>query len=167
MLKKLDNALERVENWILVFTGIATCGIIFANALMRHIVKTDFYGNEEITLLIAFWLYFTGSALAAKKNTHINADMVSMFTKNSKVIDAFHLVRDLISLVMAAVATVWSCQYVLWSADMGAKSPVFKFPMVLCQLPIMISFFLWTLYMIRDVRQSACALRNDGAKKEG
>lgn len=165
MLKKLDNALEKCENWILVVTGVAVCAIIFINALMRHIVKTDFYGNEEITLLVAFWLYFTGSSLAAKKNTHINADMVSMFTKNEKVIETFHFVRDLISLLMAAVATVWSCQYVLWSADMGAKSPVFKFPMVLCQIPIMISFFLWTLYMIRDVLQSARALRT--GTKEG
>lgn len=167
MIRKADDVLEKIENWVVILTGIATCTIIFINALMRYVFKTDFYGNEEITLLFAFWLYFTGSSIAAKKNTHINADMVSMFTKNERVIDVIHMIRDVIGLIMAAIASVWSCQYVMWSANMGAKSPVFKFPMFISQLPIAISFSLWTLYMIRDVIRSAQKLRHSAAGKEG
>ena len=166
MLKKADDILEKAERWIVVLTGVVVCAIIFLNALMRYIIKADFYGNEEITLLFAFWLYFTGSSIAAKKNTHINADMISMFSKSAKVIDTFHLVRDIIGLVMAGIAFVWSCQYVWWSADMGAKSPVFKFPMVLSQIPIMISFFFWTLYMARDVIRSIRKMRYPSAAEE-
>ena len=168
MLKKADGVLEKAENWIVVLTGIAVCVIIFINALMRYIIKSDFYGNEEITLLLAFWLYFTGSSIAAKKNTHINADMISMFTKNERIIEIFHLIRDIIGLAMAAIAFVWACQYVWWSADMGAKSPVFKFPMFLSQIPIMVSFFFWTLYMVRDVARSVRAIRRlSAAEGEG
>ncbi len=163
-LKKLDDLLEKGENWLIVLTGIAVCVIIFANAVMRHLLHTDFYGNEEITLFCAFWLYFTGSSVAAKKNTHINADMITMFTKNERTVDTFHLVRDVVSLGMAVAASIWSCQYVIWSGTMGAKSPVFKLPMLISQIPIMISFFLWTLYLIRDLARSINALKQAGEK---
>ena len=45
MLKKIDEKLLWVENWIMILTGIAVCLIIFINALMRYIFKADFYGN--------------------------------------------------------------------------------------------------------------------------
>ena len=169
MIKKLDDFLEKIENWILVITGIAVCALIFVNALMRYVLKADFYGNEEIILYCAFWLYFMGSSLAAKKRTHINADMISMFSHNQTVIAAFHFVKDVVSLVMAAIATYWSFNSVLWSIEMGAKANVFKLPVVIGQFPILISFFLWTLYLIRDVIHSAGELKNrpSGHAEEG
>ena len=42
MIKKLDDFLEKIENWILVITGIAVCALIFVNALMRYVLKADF-----------------------------------------------------------------------------------------------------------------------------
>lgn len=57
----------------------------------------------------------------------------------------------------------------LWSIEMGAKSNVFKLPVVIGQFPILISFFLWTLYLIRDVIHSAGELKNrpSGHAEEG
>lgn len=151
MLKKIDSAVLWIENWILTITGVAVCLLIFVSALMRYILKTDFYGSEELILFTAFWLYFIGSAVAAKKNTHINADMIGMFVHNEKVVEVFHIIKDIISLVMSVVATVWCYNYVVWSITMGAASNVFKLPVVIGQFPILISFFLWTIYLIRDV----------------
>ena len=68
------------------------------------------------------------------------------------------LLNNVICLAISAVATYWSYNYVLWSIQMGAKSNVFKLPTVIGQLPILISFFLWTLYLIRDVVKSAKGL---------
>jgi len=162
-LKKLDGILEKCENGIVIVTGIVVCLIIFGNAILRYLFKLDFYGNEEIILFFAFWLYFTGSSIAAKKRTHINADMVSMFTKNIKIINSFHLIRDVINMLMTIIASVWSCQYVMWSASMGAKSPVFKLPMLISQIPIMLSFFIWTCYAVRDLYKSIGVIRNGAA----
>ena len=160
MLQKLDEGLDRIEGWILVITGVAVCCIIFVNALMRYIFKLDFYGNEEITLFFAFWLYFIGSARAAKRKTHITADMISIFTKNEKIIDIFHMLREVISLGMAAIATYWSLSYVMWSGSLGAKSSVSKLPLLIAQIPIFISFLLWTIYEIRDVVNSIKELKH-------
>ena len=168
MLKKIDEKLLWVENWIMILTGIAVCLIIFINALMRYIFKADFYGNEEITLFCAFWLYFTGSSVAAKKDTHINADMISMFSHNQTVISIVHLIKNLISLIMCAIATYWAFNYVMWTWSVGTTSSVFKLPIVIGQIPIQISFFLWTLYLIRDTVISLKELKKPAdVDKEG
>ena len=149
--KKLDRITVPIQEWIMIITCIIVTAIIMAGALGRYIFKIDFFGSEELTLFFAFWLYFIGSMYAARNNSHINANMISMFTDNKKVINTFELFKDIISLLMAIVATVWSYNYVSFSITMNARSSVFKIPNVIAQLPILISFFAWIFYAIRDL----------------
>ncbi len=160
MLKKIDHVFAGAQNWIMVLTGIAVCMLIFAGAVMRYLLKMDFYGSEEIILFAAFWLYFTGSAAAARNKTHINADMISMFVKNQKTVDTVHMIKDIFSLIMSALATYWSFHYVIWSIEMDAVSNVFKLPVVIAQIPIFLSFLLWTIYLIRDIAVSVKERKN-------
>lgn len=160
MLKKIDNFLEKIENIILIFTGIAVCLLIFIGAMMRYIFKIDFYGSEEIILFISFWLYFIGSTVAAKKNTHIDANMLSIFIKNEKVLQLFSLIKNIIAFFMASIVTYWCYKYVSWSAEMGAASNVFKLPNIIGQIPIFISFFIWDMYLIRDIVRDFKSLKN-------
>ena len=150
MLKKIDSIIEWIANWILVITGIAVCILIFSGAVLRYVFHTDFYGSEELILVAAFWLYFVGSAMAAKHETQIKAEMLDMFVKNKRVLGIASIIKNIINLIMSAVATVWSVQYVMWNITMNVKSNVFRFPVVYAVLPIAISFFLWTIYCIRD-----------------
>lgn len=160
VLHKLDDGLEIIQNYILTITGVAVCSLIFISAMMRYILKMDFYGSEEIILFIAFWLYFTGSALAAKKVTHINANMLSLFISNKKTLSMLELVKNVLSLSVAVVITFWCYKYVAWSWRMGASSNVFKLPNVIGQIPIFLSFLIWDIYLIRDVIKDFGAIRN-------
>ena len=74
-LKKVDRLLESLEGWILVLTGTAVGVMILANAIFRFL-RVDWFGSEELTMFVAFWLYFVGAACASRDDTHISADMV-------------------------------------------------------------------------------------------
>lgn len=163
MLKKLDKIVEWVENWIVVISGVAVCVMIFAGAVARYILHTDFYGSEELILLAAFWLYFIGSALAAKHNTQIKAEMLAMFIKSRKLLGLANIVKCIVSLGMAGLASLWSVQYVLWNININMKSNVFRFPVYITVLPIAISFVSWTIYCIRDLVACIKDLK-DGSK---
>lgn len=167
MLKKIDSIIEWIANWILVLTGIAVCILIFSGAVLRYIFHTDFYGSEELILVAAFWLYFIGSAMAAKHDTQIKAEMLDMFVKNKTVLGAADIAKNVINLVMSAVATVWSVQYVIWNINMNVRSNVFRFPVVIAVLPIAVSFVLWTIYCVRDLIQTVRRVRIDAGKKSG
>lgn len=160
VLNKLDKISEWVANWIVVISGIAVCGLIFSGAVMRYILHTDFYGSEELILLAAFWLYFMGSTLAAKHNTHIQAEMLDMFVKNKTVHDIATVVKYVISLGMCVMASVWSVQYVIWNINIHMKSNVFRFPLYISVLPIAISFIAWTAYCLRDLILSVREMTN-------
>lgn len=164
MLKKLDKIAEWIANWIVVISGIAVCALIFTGAVMRYILHTDFYGSEELILFAAFWLYFTGSALASKHNTHIKADMLDMFIKNKSALNAANIIKYVISLGMAAVASVWAVKYVQWNININMKSNVFRFPVYITVLPIAISFIVWTIYCVRDLIVCIHGLKDGDSK---
>lgn len=159
ILKKLDRILNFVEEWILIVTGTAVGSMILINALCRFL-KIDWFGSEELTLFVAFWLYFTGSACAARDNTHISADMLELFTSNQRIRAGVHILRNLISIAICTTFTGWCFNYVMWQIDLGAKSMAYKLPVVISTLPILLSFFLWCLYLIRDLIRSVKAFSN-------
>lgn len=164
LLKKLDSMLEWVQNWILIITGTAVGVMILVNAAFR-LLRIDWFGSEELTLFVAFWLYFMGAACASRENTHISADMLSLFTNSPKVRAIVDVIKNIIGAGMSAVFTYWCFNYVTWQADMGAKSAVYKLPVIIATTPILICFFLWTLYLIRDLLKAIKALSSGSAPK--
>ena len=150
ILKKIDRAFEWGEEWILVITGTAVGIMILANAACRFL-KIDWFGSEELTLFVAMWLYFVGSICASRDGTHISADMMSLFTKNEKVLDIIGIIKNVIGLVVCGMMTLWCYNYVSWQANLGAKSAIYKLPVVIATIPILISFAFWMLYLIRDI----------------
>lgn len=80
-----------------------------------------------------------------------------------------NLVKTVIGLVISAVFTVWCFNYVAWQATMGAKSSVYKLPVIISTIPILFSFVMWTLYLIRDIVRNVKTIRSSGtaAKTEG
>lgn len=162
VLKKIDHYLEMVQDWILIITGTAVGLMIIVNAAFRFL-RIDWFGSEELTLFVAFWLYFMGAACASRENTHISADMLSLFTNNVKVRAVADIVKNLIGAGMSAVFTYWCFNYVTWQAQLGAKSSVYKMPVIISTIPILLCFFLWTLYLIRDLVHAFKMLKNGTA----
>ena len=64
---------------------------------------------------------------------------------------------------MSAVFTYWCFNYVTWQAQLGAKSSVYKMPVIISTIPILLCFFLWTLYLIRDLVHAFKMLKNGTA----
>ena len=164
-LKKVDRLLEGLESWILVLTGTAVGVMILANAIFRFL-RVDWFGSEELTMFVAFWLYFVGAACASRDDTHISADMVSLFTTNPKTRAIVSLVKNAVSLAISAVFTVWCFNYVTWQATMGAKSSVYKLPVIISTIPILFSFAMWTLYLIRDLFRNVKTIRGTDAESQ-
>lgn len=157
--------LQWVQDWILIITGTAVGLMILVNALFRFL-RIDWFGSEELTLFVAFWLYFTGAAYASRENTHISADMLSLFTSNVKVRAVADIVKNTIGAVMAAVFTYWCFNYVSWQANLGAKSAVYKLPIIISTIPILICFLLWTLYLVRDLVSAVKVLAGKAAQND-
>ena len=92
--------------------------------------------------------------------------MVSLFTTNPKTRAIVSLVKNAVSLAISAVFTVWCFNYVTWQATMGAKSSVYKLPVIISTIPILFSFAMWTLYLIRDLFRNVKTIRGTDAESQ-
>ena len=117
-------------------------------------------------MFVAFWLYFIGAACASRDDTHISADMVSLFTTNPRTRAVVNLIKNVISIAICSVFTVWCFNYVTWQATMGAKSSVYKLPVIISTIPILFCFGVWTLYLIRDLIRNIKTIGNTDAETQ-
>lgn len=77
-----------------------------------------------------------------------------------------YVIRDIIAMIMSAIFTVWFFEYVGWQISLGAKSPVYKLPIIINTIPILISYLLGTLYLVRDLFKDI-AMAKSGNKEWG
>ncbi|NLV57966.1 MAG: TRAP transporter small permease [Clostridiales bacterium] len=151
---KIDKILQYIYDSIIIITGSIVTLLIIVGAFMRYVLKIDFYGSEEIILIFGYWLYFIGSISAARAKSHLNANMVTVFTRNKKVIAIANVVMDVISLAICILAIKWCADYWNWTFPLRPKTSVHKIPLYLQQLPMCLSFLMWGLYLIRDCYNS-------------
>lgn len=150
IFKKIDSFFETIEEYILLITGTVVTLMILASAVFRFI-KFDWFGSEELTLIVGVWLYFVGSICAARNNTHISGDMLNMFISNKQVVFLFNVIRDAVSIAMDAVFTVWTFQFLTWQISLGASTAVYKLPNFISLIPIPLFFAFWVVYLIRNL----------------
>lgn len=166
VIAAIDKWLQEIYDYLMMFCGMAVAILIVISALLRYIFKIDFYGSEEYTLLVGFWLYFIGSISAARDKSHLSADMITVFTRNEVIIRVFAVVRDVLSLAICILVVSWCWDYFSWQYSLHPVSSVHRIPRVLQQFPMCLSFLLWSFYLIRDCIKAFFALKNARLKGE-
>lgn len=147
-LKRADHVIFKIQEYICIITSVLITSLIVIAAIMRYILGINFGGSEELVLFAAFWFYFTGSSLAYRDDAHINADMTSLLFKSEKAKKRMAVVKYAVSMVIAIVATAWAFQFVSWSFELWPTTPIYKLPLALSRLSIIISFILMSIYVL-------------------
>lgn len=150
VLSAIDNALQKVYDYIMMISGTAITLLIMTGALLRYVFKIDFYGSEEYILVFGYWLYFIGSISAARGSSHLSADMITVFTRNQTAIRICALIRDLLSLALCVLAIKWCYDYWSWSFNLRPVTSVHRLPYYIQQFPMCLSFLMWGVYLVRD-----------------
>lgn len=147
----IDLVLRKGQEGVVVATGAIACLLIMTNALLRYILKLDMYGSDEIIMLCAFWLYFMGSSLATREDSHLSADFITGLMKTPRQRAILKLVQHIVSLIISVMATYWAYKYVAWSFAKLPKTPILKFPVIWMQFPIFLSFILSDFYILCNI----------------
>lgn len=101
-LKRADHVIFKIQEYICIITSVLITSLIVIAAIMRYILGINFGGSEELVLFAAFWFYFTGSSLAYRDDSHINADMTSLLFKSEKAKKRMAVVKYAVSKQHAA-----------------------------------------------------------------
>lgn len=160
-MSKLNDIVLKIQENIMVVSSIIIAFMILMSAVMRYVFHTDFYGMEEIVIILAFWLYFLGSAYAAHEDSHINADLLSSFATTKKSKNILAIIKYTLSFAVSLLTTVWCVEFIAWNIGMNPKTPVFSIPLLTSQVSILVSFALMTIYILGHLLKSIKELRSN------
>lgn len=99
---------------VLQIFGLTVC--VFAQVFSRYVLQDSISWTEELARYILVYMTFTGTALAAHDNSHINVDFFvnSLPSVAQKVI---HVVSDLLMCVAAAILLYYGWRFTSLSQD--------------------------------------------------
>ena len=79
--------------------------------------------------------------------------------KSEKAKKRMAVVKYAVSMVIAIVATAWAFQFVSWSFELWPTTPIYKLPLALSRLSIIISFILMSIYVLIHLIRSVAILK--------
>lgn len=164
MLIKLKKAYDiffkgliKLQRSILVFTSLTVVILMTISVFLRYVLRTDLFGIEDFIVIAAFWLYFIGGSYGSYDESHIKADILSIYLKGSKLAAIINFIASMITSLVAIVFTKWAFDLFVWGIVMKGKSPAWGIPTYVPQSSMLIGFILMSFYFViylkRDAKQ--------------
>lgn len=141
----------------IIVLNLAVTSIVAAAAILRYVFTKDMSTYEEYLIPIAFWLYMMGGINGSIEKSHITADFVSAYMKEGMRKDLLNIGRQLFTIILSSVFTIWAFKSVVWYIGVGQKSPVWHIPYWLAFGSIFVGMLFMTIFhlvhFIHDTRQ--------------
>lgn len=167
--KKKKNILDKIFvgffSVVIVVNSLAMTLLITCAALARYVFKFNFYGYDEIAVLVAFWMYFMGSAYGAYNNSHVSADIIDAYFPQGVARGILQFLRWLITCCACGFFVYYGYGYIKFSflGPLGnfiaiPKSMVWRIPLWTSHAAIFFGLIFMEIYFLRNLALSAGAL---------
>lgn len=145
----LLRAIRSAMNFIIILAGCIMALTFFFVVILRYGFDADLFAYEEWLMVIAFWMFFMASAVATHNHVHINADILGIFIKSSKVAWLRTIAVQTIELVVLIYLTYLG--YIMIAEEFAAypmwqTSIALKIPFMVPRLGIALGFLMMTVY---------------------
>lgn len=148
MYKKIEKVFEKVQNVLLVLTGIALAlmmSVIMLQTLTRYVIFYSLPWSEELSRYLFVFVIMIGLTLAIKQDMLISIDLIDRILpkKIDKYVDA---VRKILALVVSVIIVI--CCTRLYTIGTIQKSPAMGIPMIIMYGTIFISYIFAAITMV-------------------
>jgi TRAP-type C4-dicarboxylate transport system permease small subunit len=139
-------ALLKVLRFIMISMSLTVAVVIGVAAALRYVFKMDMYGIEDFIIVFAYWLYFSGGAYGAFENSHITADILTVYMKNQKLKRGIICFSSLCTVLLSGLFAYWGWLMFSWQLAKGGATPVWRIPLYVPQSAITLGLTLMTFY---------------------
>jgi TRAP-type C4-dicarboxylate transport system permease small subunit len=140
--------LLSIERFVMVFGCIAIVLTIAGGVVCRYILHINFAGSDELLVIMALWLYYIGGLYGNYEDSHIKADVLSVFIKKDTALYIINVIIKAISLITSIYIAVWAFQYLQFCLKIGGVTPVYKLPMLCSRLALIVGYMAPPIYNI-------------------
>jgi len=149
--------LLRFQRAIMFISVVSVILLISSGAVMRYVFKMDFYGIEDVTLVVAFWLYFIGGAYGSYSKNHVSAEVIPNYMKNKKSRNIVLIIKTVMTATLNWIFTYWAFMLLMWGFERFGRTATLGIPLVIPQSALFIGMLLMsfytTIYAIEDIMQ--------------
>ena len=142
----LWRALVGTERFLLWTSSVIIILVITIAVIMRYVFNSDFFGSEEILKLFAVWMYFIGGSYGSYENSHITADILSVFVKSPKVMRMINIFIATLSLVISLFFIDWAFQYWEQVQLLGGTTSGLKIPLPIYKFAPVAAYILMAVF---------------------
>lgn len=143
---KLQRFLAAVSTVIVVFE----LGIV---VVCRYIFEVNVLGYDEIILIGAYWMYFIGSSYATWEESHVSADVLSIFV-SEKTQKKLSLFSKAVQVAVGIPLVILSFDLVRWDISIDPRTIDWGIPYLIPHMGIFVGFvmmlFYNSVYLLRD-----------------
>ncbi len=145
--KLLWRMLDKIQRSILFVTVVLVMFTISYGAILRYVFRKDFFGIEDVILVIAFWMYFIGGSYGSYQEYHVSAEVIPAHIKNKKIRNIVLLAKSAVSVGLSWLFSYWGFNLFLWGIIEKGKTATLGIPLVLPQSAIFVGLLLMSLYI--------------------
>lgn len=154
---KVDGYLirfERLLNWIfrsmMLLAGLGLAVLMFAQVIMRYVLESPFTGIEEVSILLAVWIYFLGMGYATREREHIHGGIVSLVVKDPYKVSIIRFAGSITCMIAACIFGYFACKYALKEIDRGRLSVNLRWPRGLWSASMIVGFVMMVGYFLLE-----------------
>lgn len=159
ILKFLD---KYIEEYLLIFTTVATVLVLFLQVVTRFIFDFSLVWTEELARYLFIWMTFIGVSYAVKKDKHLRIDSLPLlFGGTGKFV-----IRTIANLLFFFFALVVLYYGGTGLEKVGRTTPGLGISYIWVYASILVGFFLTAIRLIQDQISIMSARRVSGVDEE-
>jgi len=147
-LKNCWDLLLKLERAVMIFACLGITALVFLSVMMRYVFKINYVGLEEITIMVAFWVYFIGAAYCSYDESHISADLMTNFIPEGKFKRFFIAVRSAVTAYLFIMAAYYSFDLIQYAIESDTRTVSLKMPLEYMYISICIGLCLMAFYSV-------------------
>jgi TRAP-type C4-dicarboxylate transport system permease small subunit len=157
---KLWNYLLTAQRVILFIATTVVIMTLMVVVLARRLFYVNILGYGELLVVAAFWMYFIGSAYAGWEESHIKADMMSLFVKSERVKLKIGIAAKTVGVLIGIPIIYLAYEMLVFDVETNQSTIDLGIPMAFIQSAMLICFVLMAFYSIVYILRDLEKLKN-------
>lgn len=143
---RVDDALARVEDVLIVVVHGLIATLVFLAVVMRYVFNNPLTWGEELIVALLTWMVFLGSAAAVRSQMHIRIDVMAPVFRMPKF-NWLNTVTVLVGIVILGTM-IWAC-YTQVLEELVVASPMMNVSKAWFAASMPVGLILMLIHVLR------------------
>lgn len=167
-LKRLGEAYNKLEEYLLVGSLVITVCLIFLQVVMRYVFNSSLSWSEELARYIFVWQIWLGASLGVKEGKHIRVELIYsyFFTDKEKYKGKYvvEIIAIIIWFAFCLFLAVNGTQLVLDLMQKKSLSPAMRIPLYAVYASVPVGSGIMGLRLLQQICAKVALSREEGSK---